>query len=93
MTPRPLYLVAYDIRCPKRLRRALKLARAHAYGGQKSVFECFLTAAERRGLLAAFRRLLASEDSFLLLRLDPRATVRTLGRGVAPNDSPYLYIG
>lgn len=93
MTQRTLYLAAYDIECPKRRRRALRLTRAHAVGGQKSVHECLLTHAERRRLLLAFQQLLTPEDRFLLLRLDPRSVVHTLGRAIAPKDTPYLYIG
>jgi len=32
------------------------------------------------------------EDSFLLLRLDPRACVLTLGKALEPADSPYFYL-
>jgi CRISPR-associated protein Cas2 len=39
---RILYLVAYDICHPRRLARALKIVRAYATGGQKSVHECWL---------------------------------------------------
>ena len=38
---RKLYLVAYDVREPSRLRRALHILKDYAYAGQKSVFECW----------------------------------------------------
>lgn len=94
MSDRDLYLAAYDIRSPRRLRAALKLVKGHATGGQKSVYECFLTAAERRQLLAEMRGLLRTdEDCFLLLRLDPRSRVHTLGIAVEPQDPPFFYHG
>ncbi len=51
MTQRQLYLAAYDISCNRRLRKALYALRGYASGGQKSVFECFLTPTEKRQLL------------------------------------------
>ena len=52
MNQRQLYLAAYDISSPSRLRLGLKVLRRYASGGQKSVFECFLNASEKASLLA-----------------------------------------
>lgn len=94
MDNRDLYLAAYDICAPDRLRDALNLVKAFATGGQKSVFECFLSPAERRRLLTDMGEALdLAEDTFLLLRLDPRAKVIVLGRAVAPEDPPFFYHG
>jgi len=94
MTQRTLYLAAYDVCEPRRLAAALKLVRGYASGGQKSAYEIHLTDAERRQILGAMERLLdLGEDSFALVRLDPRATVQTLGKGVAPSDAACLYFG
>jgi len=89
-----LYLAAYDICQPRRLVAALKLVRGYASGGQKSAYEIHLSDGERRKLLGDMKTLLdLVEDSFALVRLDPRATVHTLGRGVAPSDAACLYFG
>jgi len=48
---RDLYLAAYDVVAPRRLRAALDLMRGYATGGQYSVHECWLTAAERAQLV------------------------------------------
>lgn len=94
MPQRDLHLAAYDIVEPRRLSAALKLARAYATGGQKSVHELFLTPAERVKLVADMRALLDLEtDRFLLIRLDPRSRVHTLGRAVVPADPDYFYVG
>jgi len=91
---RRLYVAAYDICAPRRLRAALQVLKAYATGGQKSVFECFLTPAERTALLAEIEGVIeVAEDSFLLVRLDPRRSVRTLGIAVAPADPPFFYHG
>lgn len=93
MTQRQLHLACYDVACPKRLARALKLIRRYATGGQKSVHELFLTEAERDSLVADMRQLLdLSTDRFLLLRLDPRSRVYTLGKAIQPADPDFFYI-
>lgn len=94
MTQRILHLAAYDIADDGRLRDALKLLKGYASGRQKSVFECFLTPAERHRLLADIRAVLdPAEDRFFLVRLDPRGHIRTLGIGVPPTDPPWFYVG
>lgn len=93
MTQRQLHLACYDVACPKRLVRALKLARRYATGGQKSVHEIYLTEAERNDLVADMQQLLdLSTDRFLLLRLDPRSRVMTLGKAIAPADPDFFYV-
>lgn len=94
MKNRKLYIAAYDVADPKRLRKALRILRAYASGGQKSVFECFLTPAEQRELLAAMRELIdVNEDRFLLVLLEGHGEVRTLGRAVPPQNGDYFYVG
>ena len=94
MKQRQLYLAAYDVACPKRLVAALKILRAYATGGQKSVHEIYLTAAERTALMEDMSALLDLDtDRFLLLRLDPRSQVLTKGQGTAPSDPDYFYVG
>lgn len=94
MANRPLYLAAYDIADDGRLARALRVLRNYATGGQKSVFECFLSDAERRLLLSEVRDVIdLDEDRFFLLRLDPRSRTRVLGVAVRPADPDFFYIG
>jgi CRISPR-associated protein Cas2 len=94
MAQRILHLAAYDVSDPGRLREALKVLKGYASGRQKSVFECFLTQAERRRLLAEIRGVLdLQEDRFFLVRLDPRGHIRTLGIAVKPTDPPWFYVG
>lgn len=92
LTDRDLYIAAYDIASVRRLRAALGCLKGYAIGGQKSVFECFLTASERRTLLEKMGAIVnPEEDRFLLIRLDPRSRVRVLGIGVEPQDPPFFY--
>lgn len=93
LTGRDLYLAAYDVACPRRLRAALDLVRGYATGGQYSVHECWLTPAERAQLIVDAAAILdASEDRLLLLRLDPRGAAITLGVGQAPEDPSCFYV-
>ncbi len=94
MSQRTLFIAAYDIRHPRRLRLALKVVRAYASGGQKSVFECFLSKTEHQALLEDVRAVIdESEDSFFLLKLDGRCQVLTLGKAVPPQDGVFYYVG
>jgi len=94
MTQRFLHLACYDIAEPRRLIAALKLARAYATGCQKSVHELFLTPAERNHLVEDMSVLIDFDtDRFLLLRLDPRSKVHTLGKAIQPADPDYFYVG
>ncbi len=91
---RTLFLVLYDISCPRRLVRALHAVREHATGGQKSVHECFLDASELGALRTALRDIIhAGEDSVLFVRLDPRMKPRTLGIALKPADPAFFYVG
>ena len=94
MTQRQLYLAAYDISCNRRLRKALRVLRGYASGGQKSVFECFLTASEKYQLLEEIALVIDSEeDRFILIRLAGAKQIRTLGKAVAPQDGSFYYVG
>lgn len=94
MESRPLYIACYDIADNARLRKALHVLRNYATGGQKSAFECYLTEAEKRRLVAEVGEVIEpTEDRFLLLRLDPRQAVRVLGIAEPPADPAYFYVG
>lgn len=94
MSQRRLYLAAYDVCDAKRLRAALYTIKGHASGGQKSVFECFLTDGERLELLGEMESVLQlTEDRFLLLPLAPAETIRTLGIAAPPSDPAFYYVG
>jgi CRISPR-associated protein Cas2 len=91
---RHLFLIGYDIRCHRRRRQALKLVKGQAVGGQKSLYECWLTPGELQEAMAAMRRLIDAEtDRVMFVQLDPRATVRTLGVAVATADGDFFYAG
>ncbi len=80
-THRSLYLVAYDVCQPRRLRKVCRYLGSYKVGGQKSVFEVWVTPAELRGIRVELERLMdLGEDRLHILSLDPRMTPRCLGR-------------
>ena len=94
MSQRSLFLAAYDVSDPGRLRRALIVLKGYATGGQKSVFECWLTPGETKALLAEIAAELDMvEDRFFLIRLDPRSKTQALGIAVKPVDPSWFYVG
>lgn len=93
MATRTLYLAAYDIRDPRRLRQALYVLKGFACGGQKSVFECYLFPHERDELLYRVEQVIdLDEDRFLVVPLHAGA-VQVLGVAVQPLDPDFFYIG
>jgi CRISPR-associated protein Cas2 len=91
---RQLFLVAYDVRNPRRLRHVHQILKDYASGGQKSAFECYLSAAERRELISRIAQTMdAEEDAFMVIRLVSRDAVEALGRAVKPVDELYTYLG
>ncbi len=90
---RHLYLAAYDVADDRRLRLSLQIIKSYATGGQKSAYECWLSERERAELLYHMAHVLEeSEDRFLLISLDPRTQVQTLGKAIRPADPNYFYI-
>ena len=94
MSQRSFYLAAYDVTDPDRLQAALHVLKGYACGGQKSVFECFLTRREQQALLGEMHGVLdVREDRFLLLPLPGYRGTRALGIAIRPSDPDFYYVG
>ncbi len=76
---RKLYLIAYDICNPRRLYRVCRYLTGYKVGGQKSVFEIWVTSAELRDICAHLNELMDEADRLHILRLDPRMKTRCYG--------------
>ena len=90
---RRLYLAAYDVREPKRLRRVHHVVMDYASGGQKSAYECWLDKREIRSLMNRLDEEMHSEDSFVLVPITDCNGIVRRGTAVAPLDREWVYLG
>ena len=91
---RCLYLIAYDITEDDRLNRVRHLLKGYSTGGQKSVFECFLSPSEVREVVRQIRALISpAEDRVHVFIMDARSRTHTLGIALQPKDPSFFYFG
>jgi CRISPR-associated protein Cas2 len=91
---RTLFLIAYDITNDRRLNRVRQFLKGYSTGGQKSVYECFLTDGELRYVKRKLERLIdEDEDRVHVFTMDGRSRTHTLGIAVQPKDPEYFYVG
>ncbi len=91
---RTLYIIAYDIVDDKRLNRVRYFLKGYSTGGQKSVYECFLTDGELKFVISNLKRLVLDiEDRVHIFQLDGRSKTHVLGIALQPKDPSYFYIG
>lgn len=91
---RHLFLIAYDIASSRRRRIARRLIKGNSVGGQKSLYECWMTQAELQSAMSALRKMIDPvEDRIVVIQLDPRAAVHTRGVGVEPQDGSFFFQG
>ena len=68
--------------------------KGYSTGGQKSVYECFLTDGELRYVKRKLERLIDDEDDRVhIFTMDGRSRTHALGIAVQPKDPEYFYIG
>ena len=70
------YLIAYDVRDPKRLRETAKLLEGYGKRLQYSLFRCRLTSRELERLRWELSRRLDDADGLLIVGLCPRCAGR-----------------
>ncbi|PJG82412.1 CRISPR-associated endonuclease Cas2 [Caviibacterium pharyngocola] len=92
-TQRTRYLIAYDICDPKRLYRVHKKVESYAIGGQKSFYECWLTAHE----LAKFRVEITAlmecfEDRLFIFQLHNDTEPMLFGKAHLQSTQPFLLV-
>lgn len=90
---RTLFLVCYDVCCPKRLYRVHKYLLGYKVGGQKSFYECWLTPTELRELRLTIEKLIEpSEDRAHIFQLDPRMKSEGLGLATQPVMDVFMIV-
>jgi len=91
---RTLYLIAYDITNDKRLNSVRFFLKGYSTGGQKSVYECFLTEGELTVVTRILKKIInEKEDRIHIFTMDGRSRTHTLGIAVEPHDPEFFYIG
>lgn len=78
---RTLHLIAYDVCDPRRLHRVCRYLTGYKVGGQKSVFEVWVTPAELQQIERHLEELMEpGEDRLHIVALDPRMQPWCLGQ-------------
>lgn len=91
---RHLYLYAYDLPDDRRRAKLLEMCQRFATGGQRSAYECWWSPAEAEAIRSFTQSQIdPDEDRILILRLDPRVKVHTLGKAVPPSDPDVFMFG
>lgn len=89
---RTLYLIAYDVRCPKRLVKVGRYFHSYRVAGQKSVPEIWVTPAELQRIQHDLQHLLNTQvDRLQVIALDPRQQRHCLGQGHTFN-TPFFSV-
>ena len=92
------FIVTYDIRDPKRLRKVHKTCKGFGVHLQYSVFECDLTGEEKSRLESALSDILNhDQDQVLFIDLGPAAlrgerTISALGQTYSKLDAPCFIV-
>lgn len=63
------YLICYDIRCPKRWRKAYNLISGYGDRLQYSIFRCWLSPRTREKMRWELEQILTKDDNLILIRL------------------------
>ncbi|MGB9845760.1 MAG: CRISPR-associated endonuclease Cas2 [Methanothermobacter tenebrarum] len=94
MAGRMLYVIAYDISEDRRLNRVRTFLKGYSTGGQKSVYECFLTNLELNRIVEELQYMIdENQDRIHIFQLDRRAKIIPLGIALMPKDPSYFFIG
>ena len=92
------YIVSYDIRNEKRLRKVFKLCKGFGEHLQYSVFECDLTEMEKADMESRLKLVInLKDDQVLFIDLGPAAfrserTITALGQTYTKVDAPCFVV-
>lgn len=90
---RLLYLVAYDISDRKRLARVHRYMLGWKVGGQKSLYECWLTQAELQEVMRSLAVLIdPGVDRVHIFQLDARMVPRCYGVATSSRNQNFIIV-
>lgn len=91
---RKLYVIAYDITDEKRITQMRCFLSGYSVGGQKSVYECYLTEGELETVIGKIREIIVPLlDRVHIFLMDGRSKPHLLGKAVPPQDPQFFYVG
>ncbi|BFU59579.1 MULTISPECIES: CRISPR-associated endonuclease Cas2 [Rodentibacter] len=87
------YLIAYDICDSKRLQKVHKIIESYAIGGQKSLYECWVTQHElatlKQNLTACIE---PSDDRIYFFQLFENNERQFYGKAYTKSTQPFLFV-
>ncbi|WP_394829784.1 CRISPR-associated endonuclease Cas2 [Pendulispora albinea] len=95
---RQAFIVTYDVRDPKRLRRVYRVLRGYGRHLQLSVFQCELDARERVELMAKLRKAVHhDEDQVLFVDIGPAdgrgaTSIESIGVAYVPEERRAIIV-
>lgn len=91
---RSLFIIAYDVSDGGRLSRVRRFLKEYSTGGQKSVFECWLSPWELDQVCDGLLDLIDEiEDRVHVFPMDGRSRTHVLGAAVQPADPEFFFVG
>jgi CRISPR-associated protein Cas2 len=88
MSEKRWYLVSYDVRHPKRWRKAYKKLSGRGEWLQYSLFRCRMTETEKEALRWELEQILTAEDDLMFVHLCASCATRIQHRGNEKDWSP-----
>jgi CRISPR-associated protein Cas2 len=86
------FAIAYDISDDAERRRVDKVLQGFGFRVQKSVFECKLTRADQRAIIAALEALELQTGSVKIYRIYGGAKARVIGQPMVDHDADFAYV-
>jgi CRISPR-associated protein Cas2 len=90
-----IFVIAYDIKDPKRLRRIYKLMEGNGFHVQYSLYFCELNKGQLAKLKTKIKNIMATEDSILVMNLGDKDTfetrIETIGKIEIPTFNTMIF--
>ena len=84
-----VYLIAYDVRHPVRLRKLAKVAQDYGIRMQKSIFEAELLPSELQSMMSRMKNIInPAEDGIKIFRLCQSCEAKRTGAGLGKPSLP-----
>ena len=86
------FAIAYDVTDDAERRKVDVILRGFGFRVQKSVFECKLTRADQRAVIAALEALRLQTGSVKIYRIYGGTKARVIGQPMVDHDADFAYV-